>query len=170
MFQDLRRICEQPTEEDKAWFPDIAGSDWVKTLHFAMENFKDEFRQPVSFPKVMRDFHLFAVADDDTRNYLEISAIHDESGYRALRQTMSNQYNLSNLEPNIQVYNVEVKGDRSLTLRHVPHNRIPLSDSCHEVIKHVHRLWGFDVLLEQEEADGSGTLLSRCPTKQEPKA
>lgn len=166
MFQDIRRICEAPTDEDKAWFPDIAGSDWVKTLHFAMENFKDEsFISQFLSPKVMRDMHLFAVADDDTHNYLEISAIHDESGYRLLRQTLSNQYNLSNLEPNIQVYNVEVKGDRSLTLRHVPHNRIPLSDSCHEVIKHVHRLWGFDVLLEQEEADGSGTLLGRCPPK-----
>ncbi|WP_417614449.1 SpoVR family protein [Oceanisphaera sp.] len=164
MFVDLRRICEHPTAEDKAWFPDIAGSDWVKTLHFAMENFKDEsFISQFLSPKVMRDLHLFAVSDDDTRNYLEISAIHDEQGYHALRQKLSSQYNLSNLEPNIQVYNVEVKGNRSLTLRHVPHNRIPLSDSSHEVLKHVHRLWGFDVLLEQEEPDGSATILSRCP-------
>lgn len=166
MFVDLRRICEHPTEEDKAWFPDIAGSDWVKTLHFAMENFKDEsFISQFLSPKVMRDLHLFAVSDDDTRNYLEISAIHDEQGYRVLRQKLSNQYNLSNLEPNIQVYNVEVKGDRSLTLRHVPHNRIPLADSSHEVLKHVHRLWGFDVLLEQEEPDGSASTIGRCPER-----
>ncbi|GGB37477.1 SpoVR family protein [Oceanisphaera marina] len=164
MFVDLRRICEHPTEEDRAWFPDIAGSDWVKTLHFAMENFKDEsFISQFLSPKVMRDMHLFAVSDDDTRNYLEISAIHDEQGYRVLRQKLSNQYNLSNLEPNIQVYNVEVKGNRSLTLRHVPHNRIPLADSSHEVLKHVHRLWGFDVLLEQEEPDGSASTIGRCP-------
>ena len=164
MFVDLRRICEHPTEEDRAWFPDIAGSDWVKTLHFAMENFKDEsFISQFLSPKVMRDMHLFAVSDDDTRNYLEISAIHDEQCYRVLRQKLSNQYNLSNLEPNIQVYNVEVKGNRSLTLRHVPHNRIPLADSSHEVLKHVHRLWGFDVLLEQEEPDGSASTIGRCP-------
>lgn len=25
MMQDIRRICEQPTEEDRRWFPDIAG-------------------------------------------------------------------------------------------------------------------------------------------------
>ncbi|MFN3595327.1 MAG: SpoVR family protein, partial [Thiobacillaceae bacterium] len=42
MFRDIRRICEAPTEEDRRWFPDIAGSDWVKTLDFAMRNFKDE--------------------------------------------------------------------------------------------------------------------------------
>ena len=42
MFVDIRRICESPTEEDKHWFPDIAGSDWLTTVHFAMKNFKDE--------------------------------------------------------------------------------------------------------------------------------
>ncbi|ART81250.1 SpoVR family protein [Oceanisphaera profunda] len=167
MFMDLRRICEQPTEEDKAWFPEIAGSDWVTTLHFAMENFKDEsFISQFLSPKVMRDLRLFAVSDDDTRNFLQISAIHDEQGYQQLRQKLSNQYNLANLEPNIQVYNVELKGDRSLTLRYVAHNRIPLSDSSHQVLKHVHRLWGFDVLLEQEVADGSATIIGRCPKRE----
>ncbi|MDX1266854.1 MAG: SpoVR family protein, partial [Oceanisphaera sp.] len=86
-------------------------------------------------------------------------------GYRQLRQTLSNQYNLSNLEPNIQVYNVEVKGDRSLTLRHVPHNRIPLADSHQQVLKHVHRLWGFNVVLEQEEPDGNASIIGRCPER-----
>ena len=30
MFQDIKRICQSPTEEDKYWFPDIAGSDWLE--------------------------------------------------------------------------------------------------------------------------------------------
>lgn len=33
MFRDIKRICQNPTEEDKYWFPDIAGSDWLTTLH-----------------------------------------------------------------------------------------------------------------------------------------
>ena len=41
MMTDIRRICEEPSEEDKEWFPDIAGSDWQQTLDFAMRNFKD---------------------------------------------------------------------------------------------------------------------------------
>ena len=48
------------------WFPDIAGSDWLKTLDFAMRNFKDEsFIQQFLSPKVIRDFHLFCLIDDD---------------------------------------------------------------------------------------------------------
>ena len=26
MFTDIRRICEKPTDEDRQWFPDIAGT------------------------------------------------------------------------------------------------------------------------------------------------
>ena len=39
----------------KYWFPDIAGSDWLETLHFAMRDFKDEsFISQFLSPKVMR--------------------------------------------------------------------------------------------------------------------
>ena len=51
-------------------------------------------------------------------------------------------------EPNIQVWNVNLRGDRSLTLRHTQHNDRPLHDGAHEVLKHVARLWGFGVHLE----------------------
>ncbi len=166
MFQDIRRICEQPTDEDKRWFPDIAGKDWLETLHFAMREFKDEsFISQFLSPKLMRDFRLFAVADDDRKNYLEISAIHDDEGYRSIRQQLSAQYNLSLLEPNIQVWNVDLRGDRSLTLRYKPQKRVSLADTRTEVMKHIHRLWGFDVLLEQENEDGSVELLERCPSR-----
>ncbi|MGL5998858.1 MAG: SpoVR family protein, partial [Pseudomonas proteolytica] len=153
-------------EEDRYWFPDYAGTNWVDTLHFAMQNFKDEsFISQFLSPKVMREMKLFAIDDDDLKNYLKVSAIHNEEGYRLVRNTLSAQYNLSNLEPNIQVYNVAVKGDRSLTLRYVPHNRIPLGDSRHEVLRHLHQLWGFDVVLEQDNGDLPADIIGRCPDK-----
>ncbi|QUJ68269.1 SpoVR family protein [Photobacterium sp. GJ3] len=166
MFQDIRRICENPTEEDRYWFPDIAGKNWLDTVHFAMENFKDEsFISQFLSPKLMRDFKFFAVDDDDRNNYVEVDAIHNEEGYRAIREKLSSQYNLSNNEPNIQVWNVALRGDRSLTLRYVPHNRIPLADSYNEVLKHLHRLWGFDVILEEELSDGRSHILAACPVR-----
>jgi len=167
MFIDLRRICENPTDEDKAWFPDIAGSDWLETLHFAMQNFKDEsFISQYLSPKVMRDMHLFSVEDNESSKFIEVSAIHNEEGYQALRSKLSAQYNLSNNEPNIQVYNVNLNGDRALTLRYVPQNNIPLDNKTGlEVMKHLHRLWGFDVKLEQINASGQCDLLCQCLTK-----
>lgn len=164
MFTDIRRICEQPTAEDKAWFPDMAGANWLDTLHFAMQNFKDEsFIGQYLSPKLIRDFKFFGVTDDDTKNYIDVSAIHDEMGYQKIRQQLAEQYNLSNIEPNIQIYNVDINGDRSLTLRYVPHQKIPLGNSTQEVLKHLHRLWGFDVFLEQEQDDGKVHLLAKVP-------
>lgn len=169
MFTDIRRICEAPTDEDRTWFPDIAGSNWLDTLHFAMQNFKDEsFISQYLSPRVIRQFKLFGIHDDEKRNYLSVSAIHDEQGYQDIRNLLSQQYNLSNIEPNIQVHNVEINGDRSLTLRYVPNKDIPLAGSYNEVLKHLHRLWGFSVSLEQVNADNSVTLLSKCP--EQPKA
>lgn len=166
MFRDIRRICEEPTDEDKEWFPDLAGTDWLEAVHFAMQNFKDEsFISQYLSPKLMRDFKLFAIVDDDRKNYIEVSAIHDDSGYRAIREKLAAQYNLSNLEPNIQVFNVDVRGDRSLTLQYVPHDRIPLDEGYDEVLKHLYRLWGFDVILEEVKDSGRREILGSCPKR-----
>jgi stage V sporulation protein R len=157
MFSDLKRICEQPTDEDRQWFPDIAGADWVPTLDHAMRNFKDEsFIGQFLSPKLMREFRLFAILDDEKQSELEVAAIHDEAGYRRVRESLSHQYDLGSREPNIQVWNVNLRGDRSLTLRHFQHNDRPLHDSAQEVLKHVSRLWGFGVQLES--ANGKGEI------------
>ena len=155
MMTDIRRICENPSDEDKKWFPEVAGSDWRETLDFAMRNFKDEsFILQFLSPKLMRDLKLFSIVDDDNNEMINVSAIHDDSGYKQLREQLSAQYNLGNREPNIQVTKVDIRGDRSLTLQHTRFNRKPLEEkSTAEVLKHIHRLWGFDVHIYSVDGD-----------------
>jgi len=156
MYTDLKRICERPEEEDRLWFPGIAGSDWLETLDHAMRNFKDEsFVGQYLSPRLMRELRLFSIRDDEKDSELEVSAIHDEAGYRKLREALSRQYDLGSREPNIQVWSVNLRGDRSLTLRHTQNNARPLGDATEEVLKHVARLWGFDAHLESVDAGGS---------------
>ena len=164
MFRDIKRICENPTDEDREWFPDIAGKDWLETLHFAMHNFKDEsFIQQFLSPKLMRDFHLFSIYDDDEKPQYRVEAIHNDDGYRTVRAMLSRQYDLSVREPNIQIWSVDLEGDRSLTLRHTMQDGTPLSTDVYEVMKHLHFLWGFDIHLETVK---DGKLVSRqsCPS------
>jgi len=156
MYRDLRRICEEPTDEDRHWFPDIAGSEWTKTLDFAMRNFKDEsFIQQFLSPKVIRDFHLFCLVDDDEAANLRVGAIHNDEGYREVRETLARQYALTEREPNIQIVNVDVGGDRSMTLRHFRADRRPLHPMYKDVMKHLAYLWGFTVRLETANEDGT---------------
>jgi stage V sporulation protein R len=57
---------------------------------------------------------------------------------------------------------VELKGDRSLTLRHTQHARRPLGATTDEVMRHFHRLWGFPVTLESTWQD-EVVSVHRCP-------
>ena len=168
MFQDIKRICQNPSQEDREWFPEIAGSDWLETLHFAMKNFKDEsFIQQFLSPKLIRDFKLFSLYDDERSSKYLVEAIHNDKGYRMIRDNLSRQYDLSYREPNIQVWSVDLTGDRSLTLRHTMQSNIPLSDDCLEVMKHIHVLWGFDIHLETY-SEGKKKNRQSCPTSKIP--
>ena len=167
MYTDIKRICENPTDEDREWFPNIADKPWLPTLDHAMRNFKDEsFIGQYLSPKLMRDLRLFAILDDEKAEKLQVSAIHDPSGFKRLREALSKQYDLSSREPDIQVWNVNLRGDRSLTLRHTRHNNRPLHEGSQEVLKHVARLWGFGVQLESVDASGTSrqTLSVPAPT------
>ncbi len=167
MMSDIRRICENPTEEDRRWFPDIAGSPWLDTLQNAMRNYKDEsFILQFLSPKVMRDLKLFAVLDDENQPELRVDAIHDDNGYRIIRERLSSQYNLGNREPNIEVDSVNIRGDRSITLTHHRHNGIPLEEeSAQAVLRHLHQLWGFDVHLQSLQ-DGHPACSYHCPSQE----
>ena len=158
MYSDIQRICESPTDEDREWFPDIAGTPWLPALDHAMRNFKDEsFIGQYLSPRLIREMRLFVLTDDEKESELEVSAIHDDAGYHHVRESLASQYDLGSREPNIQVWNVNLRGDRSLTLRHFQHNGRPLHDSATEVLKHVARLWGFGVQLESVDAKGEVT-------------
>ncbi len=158
MYTDIKRICEKPTVEDREWFPDIVGTDWLETLDGAMRNYKDEsFVGQFLSPKLMREFRMFAIVDDAKDSELEVSAIHNEVGYRDVRAALSRQYDLSAREPNIQVFKVNMRGDRSITLRHTMHNDRPLHEGAEEVLKHFGRLWQFDAHLESVDTSGKVT-------------
>ena len=170
IFQDIRRICEDPTPEDEHWFPDLVNTDWIKAVDFAMRNYKDEsFIAQYLSPKVIRDLKLFVVLYDESKPDLEVTDIHDEESYQTIRNLLSQQYNISMTEPNIQVYNVDKRGDRSLTLRHVQHDNRPLEKSeLEEVMRHLYKIWGFTVKFEAVNDKNEVIFTYQCPAA-EPK-
>lgn len=168
IFTDLKRICEAPTEEDKRWFPDYAGTDWLKTLDHAMRNYKDEsFISQFLSPKVIRDLRLFAIKDDDTEDNIHVTAIHNDDGYHQVRQMLAQNYDISNIDPDIQVWNVDLRGDRCLTLKYTPNKRRPLNKEFDAVMKYVHKLWRFDVRLVQDDGESTKELVKHSIHKQE---
>lgn len=164
MMQDIKRICQNPSEEDQQWFPFLANTDWVSSLDTAMRNYKDEsFINQYLSPKLIREMKLFHLIDDDKHPDLMVGAIHNENGYRSIRDCLARQHNLGFLEPDIQVLSVEIEGDRTLTLQHTEQNRRPLANNTLEVMKHVYSLWKFPVKIQSVDAEGRVTAQYHCP-------
>lgn len=150
MMKDIERICEQPTDEDREWFPDIAGNNQaIATLKDAWENFRDEsFILQYLSPHLMRELRLFNLKDDTSKPHYVVDAIHNEQGYKAVRSALAAQYSVANLDLDIQVTNVDLHGNRSMILTHNMTNDVTLEEKqADTTLAHIQRLWGYDVTL-----------------------
>ncbi len=156
MMQDIQRICVAPTDEDREWFPEIAGrEDWPAVLRDVWANYRDEsfIRQFLS-PRLMRKFRLFALNDKSSDPSVRVDAIHDAEGYRRVRSALADSYDVGANEPDIQVVDVDLMGDRPLVLRHAMRNGVGLADTGREAtMRHIRRLWGYQVRLDETPAN-----------------
>ena len=152
MCQDIERICTQPTHEDLEWFPDIAGKDdYYGVLKDIWANFRDEsvVLQYLS-PALIRQLGMFQIVDDEAEEEIEVAAIHDERGYTNIRRSLARQYDISRIDPDIQVVDVDLAGDRRLQVRHDIVNGVQLEEEdAWRVLRHLANLWGYPVVLEE---------------------
>ncbi|HYH19397.1 MAG TPA: SpoVR family protein, partial [Azospirillum sp.] len=167
MMQDIRRVAENPTEEDRYWFPDLAGrGDGIAAVREAWANFRDEsFVLQYLSPHLIRKLKLFSVRDDAEDPYLLVEHIHNERGYRHIRKLLARQYDLAFLEPDIQIVDVDLAGDRKLILHHRVTNGVLLEESdAKAVLRHIANLWGYEVQLIEVSAVSEAVLKEHAVT------
>jgi spore cortex formation protein SpoVR/YcgB (stage V sporulation) len=164
MMQDIARIATRPTAEDRDWFPDFAGSgDAMATLIDAWENHRDEsFILQYLSPALMRKFRLFHITDLASDRFCKVASIHDERGYRAVRSALARSYDRGAQQPDIQVVDVDLLGDRRLRLQHKVRNGILLDEAERDAtLGHIRRLWGYGLSLTGIDV-ASGAVLYEC--------
>lgn len=151
IFTDIERICKNPTEEDKYYFPYLIGRDSIEATTEAMKDYNDStFISQYLSPKVMRDFKMFAIHDETEKdpNY-QVKAVTNEQGYQTLRDSLSNQYNRNYSIPSLEVVGANLHDDRTLVLKYVPYRERSLAGSTKEkMIRHLETLWGYKVVIE----------------------
>jgi spore cortex formation protein SpoVR/YcgB (stage V sporulation) len=161
MMGDIERICQNPTDEDRDWFPAIAGKgDAMAVLRDAWANYRDEsFVAQFLSPHLMRQWRMFHLVDDPEDPELRVDAIHDERGFARMRRRLARQYDVAWTEPDIQVVDVDLEGDRRLILHHQAANDLLLDETeTGQVLQHLADLWGYDVVLKEISPTG-GTVL-----------
>src|SRR6185437_1216409 len=93
----------------------------------------------------------FAMMRDIKRICVDPS--HEERGYREIRRALARQYDLARHEPDIQIRDVDLEGDRCLVLSHAVHDGVLLDEaSTHSVLEQLSTLWHYGIRLEEVDA------------------
>jgi stage V sporulation protein R len=149
MFSDIKRICTEPTDEDRDYFPHLIGENWLDVCLDAIKNYRDEsFILQFLSPKIMREWGLFEITNNESDSFVSVSSIQNKQGYNSIRRSLSNQYSTSNYTPDIQIVNANLKGNRELELQFssVNGSRLNYSNTS-KVVAHIEKLWGYNVTL-----------------------
>jgi stage V sporulation protein R len=150
MMCDIARMCTDPTPEDRKFLPDVAGTgDPLGALRRIWAEYRDDsFVLQFLSPALIRKLRLFKLVDSPDRQDLLVDAIHNERGYERIRKALANQFDPGMREPDVQVSDVDLGGDRRLVLTHTVRKGIPLNESeARAVVQHVAELWGHRVEL-----------------------
>jgi stage V sporulation protein R len=158
MMQDIERIVSNPEDEDREWFPEIAGTgDVMGVLRNIWANYRDEsFIGQFLSPRLIRQLRMFHLHDNpEERAGVRVDAIHDERGFRRVRRELAKQYDVGFIDANIEVVDVDLAGDRRLMLRHAVIKGAQLNEAdARRVLQHLADLWTYDVsLVEVDAAD-----------------
>jgi spore cortex formation protein SpoVR/YcgB (stage V sporulation) len=102
---------------------------------------------------------MFHLLDDSGQPELRVDAIHDEGGYRRIRRALARHYDVAWVDPDVQVVDVDLAGDRRLIVHHSVVNGILLAESdTRQVLQHLADLWGYDVLLKEIDPASNAVL------------
>ena len=77
-------------------------------------------------------------------------------------------FDIGVIDPNIQIVDVDLRGNRRLRLEHRVSDRVTLAERGRdEVLKHLRFLWGYDVSLAGVDAETGETLYEASTAKME---
>jgi stage V sporulation protein R len=161
IMRDIARLCVEPDDEDRAYFPAIAGNaDPWGTLRDVWANYRDEglIRQFLG-PKVIREFRMVHLADRPDEPDYCVADIHDEEGYRRIASLLADQYEPANLAPLIEVSDVDLFGNRTLKLQHDAYRGVQLdAEAAKKTLQCLQTLWGYRVCLQERDAETGRVL------------
>lgn len=161
IYDEIKRMCENPTSEDESMYPDICGSNWKDTLLNVVKSFRDEsFILQFLTPNLIRKHRMFSVYDDENLKHLIVNKIHNENGYNEIRKNLSQMFDFNLLVPEIYIEKVDFKGDRTLYLKHIRSKNMTLDKNTLKVLQKIKSLWGFKVVLNSVYADDNSKIIT----------
>jgi len=147
ILTDIKRMCLEPTKEDEEFFPNVVGQDWRKMIRGVVEDYRDEsmIRQFLS-PNIMRKWGLFRLYTAEKMDTYIVTDIHDQTGFKDIRNTLASQYEVGAMIPDIQIVDSNMMGNRKLELVHNSYKGSKLyAKDVDDVLFSIKMLWGYNV-------------------------
>lgn len=173
LANEIKRVSMEPTSEDYEWFDNssfVGNGDWRSAVKeaWATSSNASGVRQYMT-PHLMRKLHMFSM-NIEPEYGLEVTATHIDGrkGYERIRSTLADQYEVGNMIAGLSVVDYDRYGDRTLVLETLVRNGQMLVESeLSEVLKHIHRLWGYGVILRGVDLDSDKILHeTKCGVKE----
>lgn len=157
IYEDVKRICNEPTDEDREWFPHFAGKgNWEDMALHMMESCDDEtLVEQYMSPTVMRKFKYFMLEGKLENEFLEVKAIHADDGFKKIRRQLAADYRMSDKIPKISLADHQEETDRCLVLRHdVINGQMLEPKSLQQILEMIHYQTKHPVVVESVNESG----------------
>lgn len=148
ILMDIKKMCENPDDEDLAFKPELKGKDWKKVILDVVENYRDDsLILEFLSPKLIKKMQIFTIYDDEDKDHYMVSSIHNELGYDRIRRALSEQYNPVNIFPDVVVRGFDKK-TRILHLDYHVYKKMDLNSISVKALQHLQKLWGYEVIMD----------------------
>jgi spore cortex formation protein SpoVR/YcgB (stage V sporulation) len=159
LFNDIKRICTNPTNEDKELFSNIVNENWLDVCLDVVANYRDEsaIRQFLS-PTLVRKLKLFKLHDNKKDDTYQINAIQNREGFKEIRSTLADSYEVDERIPKIEIIDANIQTDRTLILMYNKDKGRSISENWKATLQHVRYLWGHKVKLITKAGNTIGEI------------
>jgi len=155
-WNEIKRVCENPTDEDREHLPEVAGRDWLETFHDTMHNYRDEsFLLQFVTPKLVRDFKLMNIATRAGLDHWTVTGTAGAGSFKEVRSRLAAGYRLETSVPEISAVSYAREGDRRLVLHHHSYDgKLLAGPQAAQTLAQLRILWGYEVSLDSVDRDG----------------
>lgn len=159
LFQEIKRICEKPTEEDLEFCPQFCNTNWVETVNYVVENYKDE-TAILEFltPNLIRKLKLFNLETTAWSNEYTIAATHTNKDHDEIRKKLSRQFNLFSMVPDVECWATgNIKKELltlNLEIRTFLNNSLD-KEYLDAIVQYLQFLWGPQIEITHRSSNGN---------------
>ena len=157
IWNDIYRICTEPDDEDREYNPEICDTDPWETMNDIVETYQDNgFIRQYLGPKVIRKMKMFTLSSSEMKVFYDIDAVASDDYYDEIAKTVSAQLDTFKSIPDIRLTDIELKGERRITLTHYEHKEVRIDEkTAYNTIQKLFRLWDYGVDFKVLGEDGT---------------